>query len=236
MKKILMTGFVFFIVISFTKPLLAGFKSYGFNSGHYGFTGSSGDITKGGSFTNFFSIQNDNGKPAPCLKIKGIHGVGVTVWRPGFKGNFKALGFKQISMDIKIISWFLTPGQPLPVAKIFITPGYGMSPWVKTAKGFTPVIGTWQHISADINPNWTDTQAQAAGWHVVVLQGLPSKSFKKTIENVFSTGLWLRVKNAGAENHVLFDNYTLGLPLKKYAPAKQKILRKPLKPSALKIQ
>lgn len=236
MKKIVMTAFIFFVVISFAKPLLAGTKSYGFNSGRFGFNGSVGDTSKGGPVTNFFSIHNNNGKPAPCLKIKGIYGVGVTVSRPGFTGNFKALGFKQISMDIKIISWFLTPGQPLPVAKIFIIPEHGMSPWVKTAKGFTPVTGIWQHVSADINPNWTDAQAQAAGWHVVVLQGLPSKSFKKTIENVYSTGLWLRVKNAEAENHVLFDNYTLGFPLKKYAPAKQKIRKRPLKPRILKKQ
>lgn len=206
---IILVSAMFAAGLSFARPVAARTVSYGFGNGYYGFNGSFGDLDNGGPFTNFLSLSSEAGNPSPCLKIKGIRGVGIQVTRQGFTGNFKALGFHRLSMDIKITQWYPTEGQPVPAARIFILPADGMSPWVRTAHGFSPQKGIWQHIWVDFNPEWTDTQAHAAGWQVVVQQGLPSKSFKQTTADAYATGLWLRVHNAGYENHVLIDNYRL---------------------------
>jgi len=196
-------------------PALAGTVTYGFDNGRWGFEGSYGDLSFG-PFTNFFYIENGDGKPAPCLRMKSIYGVGFEVVRPGFQGNFKTAGFKRISMDMKITSLYPPSNNPNPRPQIFIKPAgqgaalNGMSPWVKDVLGYQPILNQWQHIWVDFDPDWSDAEAYANGWRIVVLQGLPSKSFKKTMADVYSTGLWLKVSKVGSEIHTRFDNYRLG--------------------------
>ena len=176
-------------------------QSYGFENGYNGFAGEAG-------YTTWRYLENADGQPAPCLRIKGISGVAMEVARAGFVGDFAAAGYGRLSMDLKIRSWFPPSGQPSPVPRIFIQRANDRSPWARKAEGFTPPIGNWRKIYVDFNPNWTDAQAQAAGWQVEEF-GLPHASFQETTHNVFVTGFWLQVPG-GAETHVLIDNYALG--------------------------
>ncbi len=208
-------------------PVIAGTVTHGFDNGRWGFNSDYGDFSFG-SFTNFFYIENSDGKPAPCLRMKSIRGVGIEVVHPEFQGNFKAAGFKRISLDMKITSMFPPPNNPNPRPQIFILPAHDMSPWVKDASGYQPRLNQWLYIRADFDPDWTDAEAHANGWEVVVLQGMPSKSFKETMADVYATGLWFKVGKTGSEIHTRFDNYKLGPASHQITPILKPIQLKPL--------
>ncbi len=216
-------------------PVMAGTVTHGFDNGRWGFNSDYGDFSFG-SFTNFFYIENSDGKPAPCLRMKSIHGVGIKVVRPEFQGNYKTAGFRRISLDMKIASMFPPPNNPNPRPQIFILPGHGMSPWVKDASGYQPNLNQWQHIWADFDPDWTDGEARANGWEVVVLQGMQSKSFKETMADVYATGLWLKVSKTGSEIHTRFDNYKLGPASHQATPIMKPVQLKPLPSGKMKMK
>lgn len=207
-------------------PAFGGTVTYGFNNGRWGFNSSYGDLSFG-PFTNFFYMENSDGNPAPCLRMKSIHGVGIEVERPEFQGNYKEAGFRRISLDMKITLMFPPPNNPNPRPQIFILPAHGMSPWVKDASGYQPGLNQWRNIWADFDPDWTDAEANANGWQVVVLQGLPSKSFKETMANVYAIGLWLKVSKTGSEIHARFDNFTIGPAFHHATPIGKPVQLKP---------
>ena len=179
----------------------AGSQNYGFDSGYWGFNGDAG-------YSTWFSIENSDGRPAPSLRIKGMSGFGLEVTRPGLVGDFAAAGYGRISLDVKILSWFLPSSMPSPVPRIFIQHSNDHSPWAKAVNGFSPVTGQWQRISVDFNPAWTDAQAQAAGWQIEPF-GLPNATFQDTCRSVFASGVWLKIPGTPAESYFLVDNYAL---------------------------
>lgn len=209
MRKTSVIAWCVVLVAVLAVPSLAGVTTYGFENGRWGFNSSYGDMIFG-PFANFFYIENSDGKPAPCLRMKSIHGVGLDVERPEFKGDFKAAGYQRISVDMKVTSMFPSPNNPDPKPQIFIRGALGVVPWAKDAQGYSGTVGQWQKIYADFDPNWTDAEAQAHGWNLPSSLSGPTRSFKETLADVYSSGVWFRVSSVGSEIHVRFDNYTLG--------------------------
>jgi hypothetical protein len=182
----------------------AGSRIYGFESGYWGFNGDAG-------YTTWFSLENSEGQPAPCLHIKGMSGFGLEVTRPELVGDFAGAGYGRIGLDLKILSWFPPSSPPSPVPRIFLQRSNGHSPWAKVVDGFSPVKGQWQRIYVDFNPAWTDAQARAAGWQIEPF-GLPNATFKDTCRSVFASGVWLKFPGPLTESYFLIDNYSLLAP------------------------
>ena len=120
------------------------------------------------------------------------HGTsGITNLSSKYQGNLATKGIRKFSFDIKVESY----GSMYMVTPAFFTPG-SMSGWGH-AFSVTAPVDTWVTYSCDFDPNWTDAQAQSAGWS----KGYDAQSFSTTMSNLSGVGFW-------AYTHV-WDYYTI---------------------------
>ena len=154
---------------------------------------------------------NSGGNPGGFLNswgtnlVIGTFDIGAQTYKTIFTGDFSAKGVIGVSVDTKF------------------TGGSFDGAWVRfryqdaSQYGWMyPLTSTyqtnWQTFTVSLNPDWTDTQAQAAGWlmDTDVFGGLPdSVSFQQTMSNVYNA----EVRISGVGNvEAGIDNFSLIIP------------------------
>ena len=157
------------------------------------------------------AVVNSGGNPGGYLYssstglVTGTLDIGAQTTSTVFTGDFSAKGVIGVSVDTKFISgnfdgaWvrfrYLDASQ------------YGwMYPLTSTYQT------NWQTFTVSLNPDWTDTQARAAGWlmDTDVFGGLlDSVSFQQTMSNVYNA----EVRISGVGNvEAGIDNFSLVIP------------------------
>ncbi len=137
--------------------------------------------------------------------VIGTLDIGAQTYKTILTGDFSAKGIIGVSVDTKFIS------------------GSFDGAWVRfryqdaTQNGWMyPLTSTyqtnWQTFTFSLNPDWTDTQARAAGWlmDTDVFGGLPdSVSFQQTMSNVYNAEV--RISGVG-DVEAGIDNFSLSIP------------------------
>lgn len=190
------------MILCFAGHVSAGTVVLTFDSNNWG-------TSPYGTYNTTKSFEGTNGNPGACVLFRGIGGVGGGFSNNGFTGDFGAQGFRRISFDLKKKHWFLRPNNQQPKAYIFARK-HGHWVWAKQIQNFDPLATGYRNYFADFDPAWTDGQAQANGWEVIVGYGQATTiSFSETFGDVYQTGFWIQ-DMAPAECHVYVDNWRLG--------------------------
>jgi len=153
------------------------------------------------------AVVNSGGNPNGYLYSWGTglvgdaFDIGAQTTKTVFTGDFSAKGVIGVSVDIKFIS-----GSFDGAWIRFRHADPGQRGWLYPLT--TTYQTNWQTFPVSLNPSWTDTQAQAAGWLMdsVVFGGPPSASFQATMSDVYSAEV--RISGIG-DVEAGIDNFSL---------------------------
>ena len=155
------------------------------------------------------AVVNSGGNPGGYLNswgtglVIGTLDIGAQTYKTVFTGDFSAKGVIGVSVDTKFIS-----GSFDGAWVRFRYQDAGHNGWVY------PLTSTyqtnWQTFSFSLNPDWTDTQARAAGWlSDNEVFGVTSPSFQTTMSNVYNAEV--RISGVGTVDAGI-DNFSLVIP------------------------
>lgn len=156
------------------------------------------------------AVENSGGNPGGYLRTWGLlasdtYDIGAQTYKTVFTGDFSAKGIIGVSVDTKFISGSFDGAWVR--FRYMDASQYGwMYPLTSTYQT------NWQTFSFSLNPDWTDTQARAAGWlmDTDVFGGLPdSVSFQQTMSNVYNAEV--RISGVG-DVEAGIDNFSLIIP------------------------
>ncbi|MHC4534662.1 MAG: hypothetical protein ACYS6K_11975 [Planctomycetota bacterium] len=152
-------------------------------------------------------VVNTGGNPGGYLRswgtglIADTYDIGAKTLKTVFTGDFSAKGVTGVSVDLNFMN------------------GTFDGAWVRfrymdaSQNGWLyPVTDTyqnnWQTFSFNLNPNWTDAEARAAGWlsDDEVIGGVPSPPFQTTMSNVYTAEV--RISGIG-DVEAGIDNFSI---------------------------
>lgn len=126
--------------------------------------------------------------------------IGAMTHDSRYTGDFAAAGVYRVSVDLNLLS-----GGMREVLLRFRYLDFSHNGWTYRLEDSAMPAGQWRHHEVNIDPNWTDAQAMAAGW----VQEPTSASFRDTMAHVYSTEI--RVVGISASTATTFgiDNFAL---------------------------
>ena len=145
--------------------------------------------------------RSDGGNPGGWIKAGANDTSGFITKTGPFIGNYQDAGYREIAVDFRADLLQLTNFKP----EMILRASPSVAGWRYEFVDLKVEAGTWQPLAAPVDPDWSDAQAQAAGW---VRDTGPAISFADTLCQVWVVGVRLRYPPITAA-HWGIDNFEL---------------------------
>jgi len=144
------------------------------------------------------TVPISGGNPGGFLQSENDGLNGTQTFDPPWTGDYAALPVALITVDLK----YLTGDQVEPL--VWFRRDSGTNGWIYVLEPIGTADGQWHHYEVPIDPQWSDSEAEVAGWVGVPA---PNVSFAETFSNV---GIVIVGADSGPSVQALgVDNFTL---------------------------
>ena len=155
-------------------------------------------IGAGGNPGGFIQLRKDLGSP--------VDDIAAFTANPNFTGNYAAAGIARVSVDLNFGTNNVTN------AWVRYRPDAVTNGWLHPLTNVFPT-NVWNSYAVNFDPNWSNAQAQAAGWITdqdINPAATPSPPFATVMASVGEAEV--RFASPDTSTLVSVDNYSIAVP------------------------